>query len=97
MYRELSEKIERTSNLLHLLTEITFVGTNIPASLITVFSYFVLDLKEESFFLPYPTMCVIGQKRYEYNINDCNGNLFTKPFFPFLGYHLTGKRHLDTF
>lgn len=55
MYKELSEKIERTSQILYLLTQITYVGTNIPASLITLFSYFVLDLKEESFFLPYPT------------------------------------------
>lgn len=55
MYTELSEKIERTSKILYLLTQITYVGTNIPASLITLFSYFVLDLKEESFFLPYPT------------------------------------------
>lgn len=62
MYKELSEKIERTSEILHLLTEITYVGTNIPASLITIFSYFVLDLKEESYFLPYPTMYVIWEE-----------------------------------
>lgn len=58
MYRQLSEKIERSSKLLHTLTEITFVGTNIPASLVTVFNYFILDLKKKSFFLPYPTLYV---------------------------------------
>lgn len=56
MYTELSEKIERVSKILFFLTKISYVGTNIPASLITLFSYFVLDLKKESFFLPYPTM-----------------------------------------
>lgn len=56
MYIELSEKIERVSKILFFLTKISYVGTNIPASLITLFSYFVLDLKKESFFLPYPTM-----------------------------------------
>lgn len=58
MYTELKEKIEWTSKLLHLLTKGTLVGTTTPPSLITIVSYFVLDLKEESFFLPYPTMYV---------------------------------------
>lgn len=47
---ELSEKIERTSKILYFLTQITYVGTNIPASLITLFSYFVLDLKKRIVF-----------------------------------------------
>lgn len=68
MYKELSEKIEKTSTILHLLTKITFVGTNIPASLITIFSYFILDLKKDSFFLPYPTKYAKGERkpRHEY-------------------------------
>ena len=61
MYKELSEKIEWSSKILHLLTKITYVGTNIPASLITIFSYFVLDLKEDSYFLPYPTTYVMEE------------------------------------
>lgn len=58
-YIELNEKIERVSKILEfLLIKLTTAGAVLPSVIITIVDYFILDLGDESFFLPYPIMYV---------------------------------------
>lgn len=55
MYNEMSEKIEKVSEILYfVLVKMTVPGVLLPSCLITIYNYFILDLKDESFFLPFP-------------------------------------------
>lgn len=57
MYYELIEKIERLSEITYLiLVKISILGIFQPYINITIVNYFMLDMKNESFYLPYPVM-----------------------------------------
>lgn len=56
-YSELIENIEKMSELLHFaLTRVTFIGLYTSALAITAINYFIFDLEEESYYLPFPLM-----------------------------------------
>ena len=58
-YMDLVAKIERMTQLVHFaLVELTFPGVLIPALLITVINFFIYDLGDKSFFLPFFVMYV---------------------------------------
>lgn len=60
IYIELNKKIELVCNVLRfMLMKFTYIfGIIVPQILITCVNYFVYDLKEESFYLTCPMMCV---------------------------------------
>lgn len=56
-YAELSEKIERMSKLLYFIqTKISVPANMLPPLLMTVVNYYILDMHDESFLLPFPSM-----------------------------------------
>lgn len=56
-YNEVNQKIEWVSKLFHfILLRVSAPSNMVPALLLTLVNYFVLDLAEESFYLPFPTM-----------------------------------------
>lgn len=58
-YVKVNEKIERGSKIIYcILPEISFAGVVIPPLLITSVNYFIYDLKDESYLLPFPVMYV---------------------------------------
>lgn len=60
MYNELNVKIERTSHSIYFgIVYLSFIGAMIPALLITMANYFIFNMEEESFYLPFPAMWVI--------------------------------------
>lgn len=53
-YVKLNAKIEFLSEIMYLLTvRLSMPGTSLPALLITLVNYFINDLGEESFYLPF--------------------------------------------
>lgn len=57
MYNELNTKIERMSKFFYILSvEIIFPASMILPLILMLVNYFVLDLKNESFYLPFPVM-----------------------------------------
>lgn len=57
LYNELNVKIEHTSHLIYFgIVVLTFIGCMIPALLITMVNYFIFDLEEASFYLPFPAL-----------------------------------------
>lgn len=56
-YAKLNEKIEFTSKLIHLLfTRIAVTIVQLPVLIITLFNYYINDLKEDSYLLAFPMM-----------------------------------------
>lgn len=56
-YIKVNEKIELWNKIIYcMLPEISFVGVVSPPMLITFVNYFFYDLKEDSYFLPFPVM-----------------------------------------
>lgn len=54
IYYEMSDRIEAVSDIVYfVLVKMTMPGVVLPSYLITIFNYFILDLKDESFFLPF--------------------------------------------
>lgn len=59
MYREMDAKIERMSKLFYTAyVTITPVVVVLPAILITLVNYYIYDLGDESFYLPFRTVYV---------------------------------------
>lgn len=59
MYIELNKQIEQMSRLFHFIAmKISVPSTTIPALLLTLFNYFILDLGNESYYLASPMMYV---------------------------------------
>lgn len=59
IYVELNKKIELVYKVLRfIIMKFTYVGIIVPQLLITGVDYFVYDLREESFYLTCPVMCV---------------------------------------
>lgn len=57
MYYELIVNIERMSELTYIvLVKVSIVGIFQPYLIITIVNYFILDMENESFYLPYPVM-----------------------------------------
>lgn len=57
LYYEVIVRIKRISELSYnVLVEASTVGIFQPYVLITIVNYFIFDLKNESFYLPYPVM-----------------------------------------
>lgn len=60
VYIGINDKIERISKLIYFtIVHLTLSGTYLPYVLQTLFNYFVLNLNEESFCLPFPVMYVV--------------------------------------
>lgn len=58
-YSKLIKNIELLSELIYLaLVKVTIPCNMIPALLLSLFNYYVLDMDEASFYLPFPTMYV---------------------------------------
>lgn len=56
-YHKLNENIEKMSKFAHLIfVKLSFVGIASSALLITGINYFINDLKEMAFYLPFPVM-----------------------------------------
>lgn len=71
IYNEMSERIEKVSEIFYfVLVKMTVPGVLLPSCLITIYNYFILDLKDESFFLPFPIAYVTysswNRKRIEF-------------------------------
>lgn len=59
MFRELSEKFEHLSKRMHhSLVKVSATGQMVGAFVLTLVNYFILDLGEDSFYLPFPILCV---------------------------------------
>lgn len=56
-YNDLNEKIERVSKIIHFLTaKLSWAGVVLPSLPITAVNYFIYDLEEESYYLPFPVV-----------------------------------------
>ena len=89
IYDELSEKIERMSQMFIDLVKLTIPGLLIPAIFITLANYFVYDSGDDSFFLPFRAMYVSkSHEKYE--------NLLKLSFFVIEGYRSIGRHHSAT-
>lgn len=56
---ELDKTIESVSKLIHFMsTKLTIIGVEFPALIVTVTNYFMYDLEENSYVLPFPMMYV---------------------------------------
>lgn len=56
-FDELNKKIEYTSELIHFaLLKFTIAGIEMPTLLVTIINYFVYDLKDDSYLLPFAIM-----------------------------------------
>lgn len=54
---KVNESIEYMSKLLHFaILKVTIAGVEIPALLATIINYFVYDLEDDSYLLPFPIM-----------------------------------------
>lgn len=59
MYDKALVKIEKIAGLIYVaIAKLTIPGIVVPALLITTINYFVYDLGDESFFLPFRVMYV---------------------------------------
>ena len=57
LYGKLIEKIERITMINEFtLTKLSVVAAILPSALITLVNYFVYDLRDESYQLPFPVM-----------------------------------------
>lgn len=56
-YVEMDEKIELTSKLVHfVMAEFSAAGVALPLLLLSYVNYFVFNLGDESFILPFPML-----------------------------------------
>lgn len=59
MYIKVNERIEQWNKIIYCISaEISCAGVVLPPLLITSVNYFIYDLKEESYLLPFPVMYV---------------------------------------
>lgn len=59
MATEMDERIELISKVLHfILTKLTVAGIHLPPIVLTAINYFIYDLKDDSYVLPFPLMYV---------------------------------------
>lgn len=64
-YSKLNENIEQMSKIAHLIfMQLSFIGIASSALLITGINYYINDLKEMSFYLPFPVMYVFVYLSY---------------------------------
>lgn len=57
IYEEFNANIERASKIFHfILTRLVPMGTILPLSLLSMVNYFIFDLADESFVLPFPLL-----------------------------------------
>lgn len=67
-YCNLNNKIERFSEVFHfVLVKCTTAGIVLPAILVTMINYFIYDLGDDAYFLPFPIVFV--QKIYLFDKN----------------------------
>lgn len=60
IYAETIRSVEKMTEIVYFATVyLTIPAVMMPSCLITVYNYFILDLKEESFFLPLPQAFVL--------------------------------------
>lgn len=56
-YNDVNEKIERCSKIIYFISaKLSSAGVVLPTALITAVNYSIYDLKEESYFLPFPVV-----------------------------------------
>lgn len=56
-YNDVNEKIERVSKFIYFLTaKISWTGVVLPSLPITAVSYFIHNLGDESYYLPFPVV-----------------------------------------
>lgn len=67
IHRETNENVEKICKVVYfLMVQMTLQGTMFPLLCITLVNYFILDLKERSFFLPIPVRWVLINKNYHF-------------------------------
>lgn len=65
IYTELIQKIEFTSKWCYLiLADAGTAGSVLPLLLLTIVNYFIFELGDDSFMLPWPMLCVRFQINY---------------------------------
>lgn len=63
-YNELNENFEKISNVYHfLVAKCTFIAIFSATLSVTAINYFVHDLHDESYYLPFPVMYVVVPKK----------------------------------
>lgn len=85
LYNGINERIERMTKKFHFIAvKISVAGLMIPPLMISYTNYYVIDLKTESFQLPYDGMYVIDNKCERVSISDLFlqilGSIFRYPF-----------------
>lgn len=92
IYAETIRSVEKMTEIVYFATVyLTIPAVMMPSCLITVYNYFILDLKEESFFLPLPQAFVL---QLFFHLFDENTEEFECNDLFFLVFHSTGKRFL---
>lgn len=81
IFADLNEKIEKNSKILHFIfVELTTIGIEVPALLVTLNNFFILNLNDESYYLSFPVMYVHCACMFEYfdkmNKVYCRSNIF---------------------
>lgn len=90
LYAKFNERIERISQFIYfILVKLSLAGMAMPALLITLGSYFILDLGDESFYLPSPMMWDIAIRYF----NSRNENTFDKQDLIF--HHIKSSVQLE--
>lgn len=57
LYTQTNQDIEKVCEIIYLImTKLSVAGTILPPLLLTAVNYFVYDLHDESYFLPFPVM-----------------------------------------
>lgn len=55
-YKKLIERIERMSKIVCIALIISFLGLMVPALFVTIANYFMCDLADKTFHLPFPML-----------------------------------------
>lgn len=59
LYDKSNEQIEQMCEIMYfVMTKLTAIGSITPLVLLTIVNYFVYDLRDESYLLLFPVMCV---------------------------------------
>lgn len=106
-YENLLSKIEHVSKWMYiLLLSSSFFANLLPTITISFINYYLYDLKDESFNLSYPMMCVCTKKMFEHKRNNILNYFIplkdslqlenSNYLFCYNGYYVSGG-HTDTF
>lgn len=85
VYNELTAKIERMFRVLDIyLVKMSLFGVTVPPLLNSAANYYVYDLKDESFLMPRPMMCVGNYLEFQWKKYRPDRYLTLMSFFSFL-------------